>query len=34
MTRITHVLAVPAVGAYYCEDLAALQANPKTPWGW
>ena len=28
MTRIAHVLAVPAVGAYYCEDLAALQANP------
>ncbi len=28
MTQIAHVLAVPAVGAYYCEDLAALQANP------
>ena len=28
MTRITHVLAVPAVGAYYYEDLAALQADP------
>lgn len=28
MTRITRVLAVPAVGAYYCEDLAALQSDP------
>lgn len=28
MTRITQVIAVPAVGAYYVEDLAALQARP------
>jgi methylaspartate ammonia-lyase len=28
MTRITRMLAVPAVGGYYCEDLAALQAHP------
>jgi methylaspartate ammonia-lyase len=28
VTRIARVLAVPAVGAYYYEDLAALQANP------
>ncbi len=28
MTEITRVLAVPAVGAYYYEDLAALQARP------
>jgi methylaspartate ammonia-lyase len=28
MTRITRTLAVPAVGGYYCEDLAALQACP------
>ncbi len=28
MSRITRVLAVPAVGAYYCEDLTALQACP------
>jgi methylaspartate ammonia-lyase len=27
MTSITRILAVPAVGAYYYEDLAALQAN-------
>ena len=27
MTRIARVIAVPAVGAYYCEDLAALQAS-------
>lgn len=32
MTRITQVLAVPATGAYYYEDLSALQANP-TPLG-
>ena len=28
MPRITRVLAVPAVGAYYCEDLTALQSKP------
>jgi methylaspartate ammonia-lyase len=28
MTHITQVLAVPAVGAYYHEDLAALQSRP------
>jgi methylaspartate ammonia-lyase len=28
MTRITKVLAVPATGAYYYEDLSALQARP------
>jgi len=28
MTRITKVLAVPATGAYYYEDLSALQAAP------
>ena len=28
MTRIERVLAVPAVGAGYYEDLAALQAQP------
>jgi methylaspartate ammonia-lyase len=28
MTRITRTLAVPAVGGYYCEDLAALQSDP------
>lgn len=28
MTKITKVLAVPATGAYYTTDLAALQANP------
>ncbi|MEA3338989.1 MAG: methylaspartate ammonia-lyase [Chloroflexota bacterium] len=28
MTRITRILAVPAVGAYYYEDLTALQSNP------
>jgi len=28
MTHITRVLAVPAVGAYYYDDLAALQSNP------
>ena len=28
MTHITKVLAVPATGAYYYEDLSALQANP------
>jgi methylaspartate ammonia-lyase len=28
MTRILRVLAVPAVGGYYYEDLAALQARP------
>lgn len=28
MTCITQVLAVPATGAYYYEDLSALQANP------
>ena len=28
MTRITKILAVPAVGAGYYEDLAALQADP------
>jgi len=27
MTRITRVLAVPAVGAYYYDDLAALQSD-------
>jgi methylaspartate ammonia-lyase len=32
MTHITQVLAVPATGAYYYEDLSALQANP-TPLG-
>jgi methylaspartate ammonia-lyase len=32
MTHITKVLAVPATGAYYYEDLSALQANP-TPLG-
>src|SRR3972149_5724074 len=26
--RITKVLAVPATGAYYYEDLSALQASP------
>ena len=26
--RIARVIAAPAVGAYYCEDLAALQASP------
>jgi methylaspartate ammonia-lyase len=30
MTHITRILAVPATGAYYCEDLSALQANPTT----
>jgi methylaspartate ammonia-lyase len=28
MTRITKVLAVPATGAYYYEDLSALRAQP------
>lgn len=28
MTKITHILAVPTLGAYYYDDLAALQANP------
>lgn len=28
MTEITQVLAVPVVGGYYCEDLAALQSQP------
>lgn len=28
MTEITRVLAVPAVGAYYYEDLTALQTRP------
>jgi len=28
MTLITRVLAVPAVGAYYYDDLSALQARP------
>jgi len=28
MTRIVRVIAVPAAGAYYTEDLAALQSNP------
>jgi methylaspartate ammonia-lyase len=28
MTKITQILAVPALGAYYYDDLAALQANP------
>jgi len=28
MTRIAKVIAVPAVGAYYYEDLAALQRKP------
>jgi methylaspartate ammonia-lyase len=28
---IKDVLAVPAVGAYYYDDLAALQANPLSP---
>jgi methylaspartate ammonia-lyase len=28
VTKISRILAVPAVGAYYYEDLAALQANP------
>ncbi len=28
MPAIVHLLAVPAVGGYYCEDLAALQSNP------
>jgi methylaspartate ammonia-lyase len=28
MTHITKVLAVPAIGAYYYEDLSALQAGP------
>jgi len=28
MTHITKVLAVPATGAYYYEDLSALQAGP------
>ncbi len=28
MSRIVQVLAVPAVGAYYYDDLAALQARP------
>jgi len=28
MPRIERVVAVPAAGAYYCEDLTALQANP------
>ncbi len=27
MARVTRVLALPAVGAYYCEDLAALQSR-------
>ncbi len=27
MTQITRILAVPAVGAYYYDDLAALQSN-------
>ena len=27
MTRITRLLAVPAVGAYYYDDLAALQSR-------
>ena len=30
MTHITQVLAVPAVGAYYYEDLAALHAAPMS----
>ena len=28
MTRIARVIAVPATGAYYTEDLAALQSSP------
>jgi methylaspartate ammonia-lyase len=28
MPRIERVVAVPVAGAYYCEDLTALQANP------
>lgn len=28
MTKITRILAVPTLGAYYYDDLAALQANP------
>ncbi len=28
MPAIVHLLAVPAVGGYYCEDLAALQSRP------
>ena len=31
MPHITSVLAVPAVGAYYYDDLAALQARPIPP---
>ncbi len=31
MTRIVHVLTAPAMGGYYCEDLAALQADPIPP---
>lgn len=28
MPAIVHLLAVPSVGGYYCEDLAALQSHP------
>lgn len=28
MPAIVHLLAVPAAGGYYCEDLAALQSRP------
>jgi methylaspartate ammonia-lyase len=33
MTHITKILAVPATGAYYYEDLTALQAHPLPPVG-
>lgn len=29
--RIAHILAVPGVGGYYCEDLDALQSIPLPP---
>ncbi|MGB9594418.1 MAG: methylaspartate ammonia-lyase, partial [Anaerolineae bacterium] len=28
MPTIVHLLAVPSVGGYYCEDLAVLQSRP------
>jgi methylaspartate ammonia-lyase len=31
LTRIREVLAVPATGAYYYDDLTALQAKPLSP---
>ena len=30
MTRIIDILTVPATGAFYREDLSALQADPRT----